>query len=168
MSVTSVPEAFSSEIYYVYAVLCRDGTGPLYVKFGHTIRLHERLRAVAQGSPIPAKWFAFIQVPGLFRQRALERDLHKHFSDRKVKGEWFRFDADCPEDRRAFNDGCAIQIAVRVGPGRFWEKVSVAKLDEWAKERQMAYLRAVNGKGKGRKAREKAARRELAKYGIKN
>lgn len=149
-------------------MLCQDGSGPLYVKFGRTDHLYGRMRQVGQGSPIPAKWFAFIKVP-FHKKGPLEKHLHCYFKDRKVRGEWFKFDANSDADKREFNDGCRDCFqAVMFKPGT-WTKVSVAALDAEAKKRQQNYFRVkkqgiVTSADRDR-ARQKAWK-ELSSYGL--
>jgi len=160
---------FSTENSYVYAVLCQDGEGsPLYIKFGHSDHIHDRMRAVGQGSPIPAKWFAFIRVP-YHKKRPLEKQLHWQFRSRKVRGEWFKFDALRPEDKREFNDGCREAFITAIGKGGAWTKVSIEALDAEAKRRQAAYLQAKRANfitAGDRKKASKKAWRELKSYGM--
>lgn len=136
--VQDVPRWNEPEDHYVYAVLCRDGDGPLYVKFGQTGDIAKRLRAVAQGSPIPAKWFATLKLP-LYKKKATERALHQAFKKRKVKGEWFKFDATSEADKREFNDVSRQVFRQVLEKDCCWEKISVEALDAHARARQAAY-----------------------------
>ena len=168
MSLHYLPETKKPE-YYVYAMLCQDGDGPLYVKFGRSRKIGDRLSTLRTASPIPAKYFAVVQVPGAKLQGNLEKALHRHFADRRITGEWFKFDSASADDKRAFNDGCALQIAKYIGAGHYWEKLSVAALDEYAAERKAAFCRAMKNKKFAAKMRaqnaSKAAWCELDRYG---
>lgn len=125
---------FSSGRHYVYAMLCRDGDGPLYIKIGKSDNIGQRLSSLRSSCPIPAKWFAVVECVNHIRQRELEVGIHRKFKHRKTKGEWFKFDSDSDADKREFNDVCA-QCFYDVGMGKAnWTKISVAVLDAHAKQ----------------------------------
>lgn len=143
-----------SGAHFVYAMLCRDADGPLYVKFGRSSSIGQRLSSLRTACPIPARWFAVIDAKTKGRQGNLERELHRHFSDRKTNGEWYRFDADSVADRRLFNDGSRTCFASCGILGESWTKISVAALDAHAKEQRRRFMRATNGDAKGDDIRE--------------
>ena len=127
--------------HFVYAVLCQDGDdGPLYIKFGRTHRLHTRLNEVAQGSPIPAKWLAFVEVPE-FKVKAVEKALHMRFALRKTRGEWFKFDAKSKDDVREFNDGSNEVFRTTLKNPAGWNKVKASSLASYSKHKQSVYLK---------------------------
>lgn len=130
--------------FFVYTLLCRDGDGPLYVKFGRTTRPTVRLSELRHGSPIPARIYAFLHVPTEVTQKRVERALHKQFADRKTKGEWFRF---CPkQDKRAFNDGCLQVFQDLKLQGTMWQKVNIEALDQVERQRKAVFLQSKQGR----------------------
>jgi len=130
----------SSE-YFVYAMLCQDGDGPLYVKFGRSRNITKRLSQLRTSCPIPAKFFAVVQVVTESQQGHLERGLHAQFKKRRTTGEWFKFDSNSKDDKRAFNDGCLIQFVACLGSGYKWEKISIKALNRYNKERRRIYYK---------------------------
>lgn len=138
MAVENFPKLW--KMYHVYCVLCQDKGGPLYVKFGHSRRIWNRMLEVRSASPIPAKWFGYVRSRGEEKARKLEKRLHANFAHRKTRGEWFRFDAKCPKDKKEFNDGCREAIFHTLGdPDKiWWEKARVADVDSVSKWRAKA------------------------------
>ena len=115
--------------YYVYGVLCQDQEdSPLYVKFGKSYNLRSRLSAIRHSTPLPTRYFTFIEVNDDQVQGDLEKALHRRFAERRVQGEWFRFDPSSPEDKREFNEGCLEMFILHVGVGSKWQKVSSKSL----------------------------------------
>lgn len=115
--------------YYVYGVLCQDDEdSALYVKFGKSYNLRNRFRGIRQGTPIPTRYFTFIEVNDDQIQGDLEKALHERFAERRVMGEWFRFDAANPDDKREFNDGCTEVFILYLGIRSKWEKISCKSL----------------------------------------
>lgn len=113
------------DTYYVYGVLCQDeDDGPLYIKFGKSYNLLRRLRAIRYQSPMPTRYFMFVEVSDDQIQTDVERALHQRFAPRRVRGEWFKFDIANAEDKRDFNDGCTEVFILYLGVGAKWEKVS--------------------------------------------
>lgn len=168
----SIP-ANSKHRYHVYAMLCQDGDGPGYVKFGHSSRIGKRLATLRVACPIPARYFAVVDI-GWSKTLTLatERGLHQQFRCRKITGEWFRFDFSAPEDKRAFNEGSkAVFSSIHTLGNSWWSKISVAALDKYQQEKRDAYL-AMDGENKRKaKARANAANgrrsprwRDLDKY----
>lgn len=147
--------------YHVYAMLCQDGGGPLYVKFGRTRDLDRRLSALRTGSPIPAKYFAFVETRAAYQQIQVEKGLHHVFAGRKTNGEWFRFDASSPSDKDYFNNGCVEVFLAFLGPGRSWEKISISQFDRIRKRQKAAYL---NSRGRRKADAKRAAWKELENY----
>lgn len=164
MSVFSIGDQVK---YHVYAVLCHDkslDTG--FVKFGYTSNLSSRLRAVAQGSPIPAKYYAFIETKPLQSSaKFVEKALLKKFSNRKTRGEWFAFDFTSKKDKEDFNIGSSecFQYCKRKLVDHWWTKVSVASYDAIQKQKQVAWLR-YNGFDNKARNLEKKNMREYAQY----
>lgn len=70
---------------YLYAISNFDQPAP--VKIGKTCNLDNRLRQLQTASPFPLRvwWSQETTDP------ELEGKLHRHFSDRRVSGEWFQF-----------------------------------------------------------------------------
>lgn len=157
--------------YCVYAMVCRDGDGPIYVKFGHSGSIMARLGQLRVSCPIPAKWFAYIYVGSKERARGLEKDLHKRFLDRRVTGEWFKFDLDSLEDKKEFNEGSSEAISRSLGRAfkGWWKKISVKALDQYNKEKRAQFLKSKHRKKIERSQRNKTkqiqAWKELGSYG---
>ena len=157
--------------YHVYALFCQDEDGPGYVKFGRSMRIGSRLSQLRTSCPIPARYFAIVDVGPEHKMYMLEDALHRHFSDRRVTGEWYRFDFKSEEDKRAFNDGCRkvfVECLGRNAPG--WTKMSIAALDREAKARRQDFLKSRHRKKIEQKANREAAQkrawRELDNFGI--
>lgn len=106
--------------YYVYAMMCQDGFGPLYVKFGRTMNLSQRIIELRVGCPIPLVSLGVLSVKNDAAQDVAEKALHMEFASRNVTGEWFKFDITSDEDRHAFHKGCAKVFAYNLGPGFSW------------------------------------------------
>lgn len=154
---------------YVYALLCQDGDGPGYVKFGRSDRIGQRLSALRTSCPIPARYFAIMDVGCLPVAKRVEKALHIQFKDRRIKGEWFRFDFKNLDDKKEFNYGCGLVFAAHIKPPFEWTKISVKELDEYNKARQAMFLQSKNSnKAIARekyRAKQRAAHKELAAYG---
>jgi len=158
--------------YFVYAMLCRDGNGPGYVKFGLSGNIGGRLSALRTTCPIPARYFAISEIGGNKKQaRRVEKALHERFKDRKSSGEWFRFDFDRETDKREFNDGSLHAFQSILG-GKFnwWTKISVAALDAEAERAKAAFMnnacRQRLIQNEKRKRMGRAAQKELSQYGV--
>lgn len=171
MGVESIP-SFPVENFYVYAMFCQDDPGKGFVKIGHSKDIGNRLSQLRTGSPIQAQMFAIV-LAGHSKRLALslEKRLHKKFADRRVRGEWFRFDFDSDADKQIFNVGCREVFSGFFRPEEYeyWTKISVAALDAYAKERQKQYLkskhrRKIKGRQKAEQDRRRAWR-ELGDYG---
>lgn len=156
-----------SKKFYVYALLCQDTpSDPGYVKFGKSCNIGSRLAALRCGCPIPARYFAIIEIRDERRQALVEKDLHEIFAKRLVSGEWFRFDFASNDDKQDFHAGCRVVIE-RYASGldqKKWSFINVKSLDE--------YSRGVNVSGRKNLGREKERRRrtisawrELGAYG---
>lgn len=170
MSVHALP--ISPVGHYAYAMLCQDDLNKIgYVKFGISSNVARRLVQLRSGCPIPAKYFALLEVPSRGRARIIERALHKHFADRRVSGEWFRFAFDRGEDKRVFNDGCKLVFVDNFRGDAWWTKISVSSLDAYNAERRNIYLNSPHRKSIAKEARDRAnirkAHKELAAYGTR-
>lgn len=143
---TGIPE---QERHYVYAMLCQDGDGPGYVKFGHSTRIGQRLSTLRLSCPIPARYFAISHV-GPYRHLMFEAEktLHKAFRNRRITGEWFKFDFSSLEDKREFNDKTNFVLRQICGVHyEGWTRISVKALDEHQRQRRFVLL---NGKQRKR------------------
>lgn len=127
--------------YYVYALLCQDGDGPLYIKFGLSRSITKRMMQLRQGCPVPARYFAIYYV-GSEKEYAeqVEAALRSRFANRKIRGEWFRFDAESKEDKRDFNDGCLEAFLACGYYGLQWEKIPVQAVVEYCQRQKNAFL----------------------------
>lgn len=130
MGVDYVPLG-SEQTYYVYAMLCQDEDGPLYIKFGRSVDIDRRLNSLRTGTPIPPRYFCYVKVSGPRTQSQLEIALHRRFKDRRTSGEWFKFDAASEADRAEFNAGCKAEFILVTGRKMAWEKVSVAAVKSY-------------------------------------
>lgn len=162
--------AMDQRRYYVYAMLCQDGDGPGYVKFGRTGRIGDRLCQLRTNCPIPARFFAIMQVLDYEISVRTEKRLHDQFADRRTTGEWYRFDFCSVDDKRAFNDGCREAFKHTMQDVKGWTKISVAQLDAYHAERRKRFLQSkkrykarVAAEIKAERAR-RMAWRELAEY----
>lgn len=155
----------SKNRYFVYALMCQDGDGPLYIKFGKTNDPNRRLGELRTGTPIPAIRFAYVEVVGNVTQKHLELGLHKRFADRRTRGEWFRFDAK--EDKDAFNAGCKAEFERNV-IGKYWSQTDVKALEAAQERRRLALLKSPHWQkvvaGRNAARRSKAADKELDSY----
>lgn len=126
--------------YYVYAMLCQDGDGPLYVKFGRSCDAEARMMQLRQGIPIPARWFLYVEVAGPRSQSNLEKGLHRRFKARRTRGEWFKFDAYLDSDKAEFRDGCKAEYAMITGGDLRWRRIHVPTLEKKMEERKRAFV----------------------------
>lgn len=132
--------------FYVYAMLCQDGpSDPLYIKFGKTTRLGQRLMQLNNGCPIPARYFCSIPLRTQAKMDEVEKALHAQFSGRKVKGEWYRFDSKNRADKEEVNTGCRIVFNSLIPPGhqKWWDKVYAESV---IKHQQEAHARLCKSK----------------------
>ncbi len=121
---------------YVYALLCQDESGKGYMKIGLTTNLANRLSSLKTLIPIDIKYYAFLECFNSEEMRLVEKALHKAFSERKRKGEWFDFDFSKEEDKREFNDTCkeVFLREMRLGASSWWDKVSASLLEAHIKK----------------------------------
>jgi len=153
-------------------MLCQDGQNDLgYVKFGKSCHVGSRLTSLRTNCPIPARYFAVIELRSEDRQNLAEKDLHEIFAPRKVSGEWFRFDFSSATDKEDFHAGCKAVFG-RYASGmdqKNWSFVNVKALNDDAKEVRARILRsgAIVGfnKENERKRRQVNAWKELGSYG---
>lgn len=121
--------------FFVYAAFAQaDADG--YIKFGISGKIGTRLAAIRTHCPIPIHFICTLDVGDRESARKIEKLLHSHFSDRKVTGEWYRFDLSSEHDKKEFNDGCKSIFIMEIGPGHWWEKINVDALIEHDKERR--------------------------------
>jgi hypothetical protein len=142
MAVFSFPSSDDNYRYYVYAMFCQDKARQGYVKFGKTRRVNVRFSQLRTGCPIPVKMFAVIEIMDESRMSRVEKALHDHFKDRRVRGEWFEFDFECLESKRAFNEGCRLVFdrELRLNDDKQWTKISVEALDKYQQEKADAFI----------------------------
>lgn len=88
---------------FVYMLVCQDVDGPAYIKFGVASNLRDRADAIQTGCPIPYQVLGFVEVWTRERALDIEAALHDEFKDKRVSGEWFRFNLS--KDKAAFNSG---------------------------------------------------------------
>jgi len=126
--------------HYVYCMLCRDGIGPVYVKFGHSCNVLSRMNALITGCPIPAKTLLYIQLNNRASAIQLEKELHLYFKKRKIRGEWFKFDYSSKMDKEEFNHGCKFAINLYLKGGSWWTRINISELKKYNKEKQRNYF----------------------------
>lgn len=140
MPATSLPSYMT---HYVYAMMCRDGSGQGYIKLGITRDIGKRLTAIKIGCPLEIFELAVIDVAGAAIARKIEKALHREFSDRNERGEWFRFTFSDAADKRVFNDGCrkVFASASKGGFALWWSKMSIAAIEEADRQRKRELLK---------------------------
>lgn len=121
--------------HYVYTLLCQDGDGPGYVKFGKSSSLMARVSSIQASCPIPIHYMGFIHVQSKKQQDYLEQALLMAFADRQITGEWFRFDFSSKEDKEEFNETCRALLGLHVGKGEYWKKLDVVEWRYQSRER---------------------------------
>ena len=173
MSVHVIPNYFKKDSIYVYALLCRDSGGPIYIKFGRSKDIVSRITSLQTGIPIEIKYIAFVDVGWSLKNAcAVERSLHRQFKDRNTSGEWFKFDFDSELDKKEFNDGCRAAFKAAGYLDLWWQKVSMAAMSKYlAEERKVArdklkksvYGRARRDYLKSRKKIEQMAKAQRKK-----
>ena len=88
--------------------------------------------ALRQGSPLPARMLAVIEVRTERRTTILEKALLLKFRSRQSNGEWFRFNFNEKEDKKAFNKGCreVFKIHLEKEKQTWWTQMNISVLDE--------------------------------------
>ena len=150
--------------YYVYGLLCQDEGGPLYVKFGRTTDPERRMVQLKQGVPLPARWFLYVRVAGHLTQGNLERGLHKRFKSRRIRGEWFKFDATSEVDKEDFRRGCRIEYAIATTLELRWKRIHVPSFEKKVDERRRKFIFSKSPSQLKRLKGNKSNQRELEKY----
>lgn len=167
MGITAFNPHMFSGGFHVYAMLCQDEGGPLYIKFGRSRRIGKRLTELRTSCPIPAKWFCTVDALNHLKQANLERSLHRHFKPRRITSEWFKFDASDPNDKKAFNNGSRVCFDNCGLTKVYWDKVSVPALDAYNKNRSLQYLKSIKTSREAHFAKINGLakdRKEYAKY----
>ena len=168
MSVHSLPKLTK---YYIYALQCQDVDGPGYIKFGRTMNVTRRLSQLRVTCPIPAHYYAFVVMPSYRKCLEVEKALHRQFSERRTKGEWFRFNFSSLLDKQEFNEGCREVFNLRLDKPQWWEKVDIKAYDKNEAKRRKEFMASRN-KNKiisyeKNQAKSRAAWKELDSYGVK-
>lgn len=142
MSVSQFNEYNQHYRYYVYSLFCQDTGGAGYVKFGRSRRIDLRISQLRTGCPIPIKMVGLIEVFSEDRQIRTEKALHAHFKDRRVSGEWFKFNFSSPEDKREFNDGCKKVFVehLKKRDDQYWSTINVKVLDAISADKRKRFL----------------------------
>lgn len=68
-----------------------------YIKIGMSYNVEKRLAALQTSNPRALKLLRTILVPNEDWARYLEQELHKHFGEKRVAGEWFLLDWELSE-----------------------------------------------------------------------
>jgi len=141
MSIFSVDASLSDS--FVYALLCQDrGSDTVYIKFGMSSDVGNRITALRTASPIPARYFCVLRVRNSRMARRIEKALHMRFADRRSSGEWFRFVLADKTDKKEFNEGCS-QVFTEFdlySHSNWWDKISMKRFDEHNKAARAAFL----------------------------
>ena len=149
---------------YVYALLCEQSKGSDgFVKIGITKNLRNRFSSIQTGCPVPVKLCCFIGVPDRDVSARLESLLHESFSDRRVSGEWFKFDFLSKQDKECFNAVCRKCFSAILGEGRSWSTVTpeeIKRYGDYAKTHKSGYTKSVEPQAV-REIRELYARKAL-------
>jgi len=77
--------------HYVYAICCPDGGNKVYVKFGRSINVAQRLRELKTGCPLQPMVVYSARIGRLSRASQFEKMLHGMFGEKHETGEWFKF-----------------------------------------------------------------------------
>lgn len=83
---------------YVYLIRSANGL----TKIGHTVNIVQRFKSLDGESPVELKLVGYMESSLLWD---LERELHRTFHDKRIRGEWFKLsleDIDCIKERRDF------------------------------------------------------------------
>ena len=82
---------------YLYLIRCEN-----FHKIGVAIDVESRIAQLSTGNPFPLFLDSFYKYENA---EFVERAIHQRFSLRRVRGEWFKLDAD---DLKDFHDICAL------------------------------------------------------------
>jgi hypothetical protein len=85
--------------------MCEDESGGC-VKIGFSKEPIKRWEALAHAGQIlkPVKRIAVFKAESPRAARLIEKKFHASFAERRIQGEWFRFDFKNPDDKKEFND----------------------------------------------------------------
>jgi hypothetical protein len=109
------------EYAWVYLLIGENDSGG-FMKIGCSSQPLRRWKDLAV-SPVSDKYMPDVKYAAIWRAEnskdsyRVETLLHHRFRDRRIEGEWFRFDFKALADKREFNDGCK-KILTR----GWWEK----------------------------------------------
>lgn len=109
------------EYAWVY-LLIGENTGGGFMKIGCSTQPLYRWKQLAV-SPVSDKYMPDVKYAAIWRakdikqSRRVEKLLHHRFRERKIEGEWYRFDFKNLADKREFNEGCK-----KILDGGWWEK----------------------------------------------
>ncbi len=139
MSIIHIPEFQPEKPYMVYGILAKDKEKG-YVKFGITKNIGSRLSGIRVGCPIPVRYITVVEAGCKTRALIVEKELHKRFENRKITGEWFRFDFSSDEDKRDFNDGSKSVFSMYLWEDSWWTKINMSALAKYEKQRRSELL----------------------------
>ena len=110
------PERLEREETYIYALICRDESGPHYVKVGFTRSPEIRLNDLRNSGPIPSLEFRIVALTHEAHAPTVEYAIHRLFASRRSRGEWFRFNLERSEERASLNSGLSLASSEALGP----------------------------------------------------
>lgn len=122
MSIVTVP--LLNKPWHIYAVVCESGSDNFVVKIGVSSEPFNRYGQLLTAIPFKS---VMLYAPVGARKRAytLERILHRGFSSRNTKGEWFLFKLD---EKQIFHDSFKEIYKRSVGKELAWEKITQDRL----------------------------------------
>lgn len=87
-------EKLAHQAHFVYFILNEDSNA---IKIGRAKDLAKRMKSLQTSSPAKLKLIKSVQVEGGSEAQKLEQSLHKHFSEIRLAGEWFKAQANLLE-----------------------------------------------------------------------
>ena len=122
----------------VYCILCVPVDGWTYVKVGVSELIIQRLIHLMTGCPFDFDTVLYKSVQSKTRAYKIEAEIHRNFAPFHTTREWFRFQIDDPEHKRAFHSGtrAAFSQVMRTAPEApiNWHNVDLALI---RRERKM-------------------------------
>lgn len=120
----------------IYAAFAEPGDGTVLVKIGISARIYDRLVSLRTACPFtidPALW-SF--TGSRSAARAIERDIHLSFANRRTSGEWFRFSLTRTKDKDEFLAIAKVAYAAHTnGKSLVWKHASAEQLTAYASSR---------------------------------
>lgn len=111
---------FVLDAYFIYAAFTCEG----YIKVGISRVPFERIAQVHAGSPFAIEAAMWSWVGSHHHAKRIESRLKKLWAVRNSRGEWYRFDYEGADEKRAFFDTINVVFEARVGTAPEWTKHS--------------------------------------------